>query len=85
MKVLELLRQEDKVAIVMGGSMGIGKQLALGLAGVRAHMAIEVRPIERCDDIKSVDRGKAMRLVLGYCQGNRGPAKGFNHPGWGRS
>jgi len=50
MKVKELFNLEDKVAIVTGGSMGIGKQLAIGLAEAGANVVITARKIERCED-----------------------------------
>ena len=47
---MKLFSLEDKVAIVTGGSMGIGKQLALGLAEAGAHVVITARNKERCED-----------------------------------
>lgn len=49
MKIAELFNLEDKVAIVTGGSVGIGKQLAVGLAEAGAHVVITARKIGRCE------------------------------------
>lgn len=50
MHVKELFSLEDKVAIVTGGSLGIGKQLATGLAEAGASVVITARKIKRCED-----------------------------------
>jgi len=50
MHVKQLFNLEDKIAIVTGGSMGIGKQLAVGLAEAGANVVITARKIERCEE-----------------------------------
>ena len=44
----------DKVAIVTGGSQGIGRAIALGLAQAGAHVVLAKYPDKRQDDIKAV-------------------------------
>jgi len=50
MNVMKLFTLEGKVAIVTGGSIGIGKQLAIALAEAGANVVITARKIERCED-----------------------------------
>jgi NAD(P)-dependent dehydrogenase (short-subunit alcohol dehydrogenase family) len=44
----------DKVAIVTGGSQGIGRAIALGLAQAGAHVVLAKFPDKRQDEIKAV-------------------------------
>jgi NAD(P)-dependent dehydrogenase (short-subunit alcohol dehydrogenase family) len=44
----------DKIAIVTGASQGIGRAIALGLAGAGAHLVLGKHPHGRQDEIKSV-------------------------------
>jgi 2-deoxy-D-gluconate 3-dehydrogenase len=44
----------DKVAIVTGGSQGIGRAIALGLAQAGAHVVLAKYPDKRQDEVKSV-------------------------------
>ena len=44
----------DKVAIVTGGSQGIGRAIALGLAQAGAHVVLAKYPDKRQDEIKGV-------------------------------
>jgi 2-deoxy-D-gluconate 3-dehydrogenase len=44
----------DKVAIVTGGSQGIGRAIALGLAQAGAHVVLAKYPDKRQDDVKAV-------------------------------
>jgi 2-deoxy-D-gluconate 3-dehydrogenase len=44
----------DKVAIVTGGSQGIGRAIALGLAQAGAHVVLAKYPDKRQDEIKAV-------------------------------
>ena len=53
MNTFELFNLEGKVAIVTGGSMGIGKQMATGLAEAGANIVITARKVERCEESAS--------------------------------
>jgi NAD(P)-dependent dehydrogenase (short-subunit alcohol dehydrogenase family) len=44
----------DKVAIVSGGSQGIGRAIALGLAQAGAHVVLAKYPDKRQDEVKAV-------------------------------
>jgi 2-deoxy-D-gluconate 3-dehydrogenase len=44
----------DKVAIVTGGSQGIGRAIALGLAQAGAHVVLAKYPDKRQDEVKAV-------------------------------
>jgi 2-dehydro-3-deoxy-D-gluconate 5-dehydrogenase len=44
----------DKVAVVTGASQGIGRAIAIGLAGAGAHVVLAKYPDNRQDEIKAV-------------------------------
>jgi 2-deoxy-D-gluconate 3-dehydrogenase len=44
----------DKVAVVTGGSQGIGRAIALGLAQAGAHVVLAKYPDKRQDEVKAV-------------------------------
>jgi len=44
----------DKVAIVTGGSQGIGRAIALGLAQAGVHVVLAKYPDKRQDEVKAV-------------------------------
>lgn len=50
MNVRELFDLSDEVAIVTGGSMGLGRQMALGLAEAGANVVICARKLDRCEE-----------------------------------
>ena len=50
MNVKELFDLNDEVAIVTGGSMGLGRQMALGLAEAGANIVICARKMDRCEE-----------------------------------
>jgi 2-deoxy-D-gluconate 3-dehydrogenase len=59
----------DKIAIVTGASQGIGKAIALGLAGAGAHVVLAKHPDGRHDEIKAVQSeiealGRKAAIVL---------------------
>lgn len=49
MHVKGLFDLKDEVAIVTGGSMGLGRQMAFGLAEAGANVVICARKLERCE------------------------------------
>jgi NAD(P)-dependent dehydrogenase (short-subunit alcohol dehydrogenase family) len=50
-KVLDLFRLDGRVAVVIGGSGGLGKAIALGFAGAGARVAVVSRRLERCQEV----------------------------------
>src|SRR5271155_1111281 len=48
--VKQLFDLTGRVAIVTGGSMGLGRQMAEGLAEMGAHLVLCARKKERCDE-----------------------------------
>ena len=48
MKTTELFNLTGKVAIVTGGSIGLGAQMAIGLAEAGANVVVAARKVERC-------------------------------------
>lgn len=48
MKVNDLLSLKGKVAIITGGSIGLGAQMSIGLAEAGANVVVAARKVERC-------------------------------------
>ena len=51
MKVFELMDLTGKVAIVTGGSIGLGAQLATALAEAGANVVVAARKVDRCIEL----------------------------------
>lgn len=54
---------EDKIAIVTGGSRGIGRSIALGLAEHGAHIALAARKPEALEEACEAVRAKGRRAI----------------------
>ena len=48
MNVNDLFSIKGKVAIVTGGSIGLGAQMSFGLAEAGANVVVAARKVERC-------------------------------------
>lgn len=51
MKVAEMFRLDGKVAIVTGGSIGLGLQMATAFAEQGATVVVAARKVERCEEV----------------------------------
>ncbi len=49
MHINELFNIKGKVALITGGSVGLGAQMATALAEAGAHVALTARKLERCE------------------------------------
>jgi len=49
MHIQELFNIKDKIAIVTGGAVGLGAQMATALAEAGAHIVLTARKVERCE------------------------------------
>jgi NAD(P)-dependent dehydrogenase (short-subunit alcohol dehydrogenase family) len=49
MNIKKLLDLKDRVAIITGGSVGLGRQMAEGLAEMGANLVLCARKMERCE------------------------------------
>ena len=67
MKVKELFDLTGKVALITGGSVGLGKQMALGLAETGADIAICARKQERCVETAEEISGLGVRVLPLAC------------------
>lgn len=54
---MDLFSVQDKVAIVTGASRGLGRHMALGLAGAGAHVVLVARDREKLDAVKAEIEG----------------------------
>lgn len=62
--VLERLRLDGKVAIVTGGSRGLGREMALALASAGANVCIAARGVEQLEATAAFIRERTGREVL---------------------
>jgi NAD(P)-dependent dehydrogenase (short-subunit alcohol dehydrogenase family) len=51
MKTMDLFNLKGKTAIVTGGAVGLGRQMALGLAETGADIVICSRKLEKCEEM----------------------------------
>ncbi|HLM81230.1 MAG TPA: SDR family NAD(P)-dependent oxidoreductase, partial [Terriglobales bacterium] len=66
MNVKQLFDLTGRVAIVSGGSMGLGRQMAEGLAEMGANLVLCARKKERCEEAAEALRSLGVQtLALG--------------------
>jgi 7-alpha-hydroxysteroid dehydrogenase len=68
--ILDRFRVTDKVAIVTGGSAGIGRGSALALAEAGAHVAVAARTPEKLERVAAEIRQRGRRALAVPCDVN---------------
>src|SRR3984957_5823280 len=67
MNVRRLFDLTGRVAIVSGGSMGLGLQMAEGLAEMGANLVLCARKKERCEEAAEALRGQGFEALALSC------------------
>jgi NAD(P)-dependent dehydrogenase (short-subunit alcohol dehydrogenase family) len=67
MHVKDMFQLNDKVAIVTGGSVGLGAQMATALAEAGAHVVIAARKVDRCIELASKLEKQKIRALPVAC------------------
>lgn len=67
MNVKELFDLTGKTAIVTGGSIGLGAQMAVGLAEAGANLVIAARKVERCADLCAELEKNGVKAIAVAC------------------
>ena len=67
MNVKQLFDLTGRVAIVSGGSMGLGRQMAEGLAEMGANLVLCSRKKERCDEVAEELRARGVQTLPLAC------------------
>ena len=71
MKTMGLFNLKGKTAIVTGGAIGLGQQLALGLAEAGADIVICSRKLERCQEMARQIESLGVKALALRCDLNR--------------
>lgn len=66
-KVADLFRLDGKVAIVTGGSLGLGHQMAMALAEQGANVVVAARKIDRCEQVAEELRALGVKSIAVKC------------------
>ena len=67
MKVKEMFDLKGKTAVVTGGSIGLGAQMATGLAEAGANLVIAARQVERCAELCTKLEENGIRAIAVAC------------------
>jgi NAD(P)-dependent dehydrogenase (short-subunit alcohol dehydrogenase family) len=60
-------RLDDKVVVITGGSKGLGRAMALGLAAAGADIVVASRKLEPCEDVANEVRALGRRALAVSC------------------
>ncbi|MCL5958000.1 MAG: SDR family oxidoreductase [Chloroflexi bacterium] len=71
MKVQELFDLEGRVAVVTGGSIGLGEQASLALAECGAAVVVAARQVERCESLAERLRSLGRKAIAVGCDVGR--------------
>ncbi len=72
MKVTDLLSLKGKVAIITGGSIGLGAQMSIGLAEAGANVVVAARRVERCVDLcKKIEAETGVKALPVACDASK--------------
>lgn len=72
MKTMDLFNLKGKTAIVTGGAIGLGRQMALGLAEAGADIVICSRKLEKCEEMAHQIDSLGVRALALRCDLTRG-------------
>ena len=67
MKTMDLFSLKGKTAIVTGGAIGLGRQMAIGLAETGADIVICSRKLEKCEEAAHEIRSLGVRALALRC------------------
>jgi len=67
MKTMDLFNLKGKTAIVTGGAVGLGRQMALGLAETGADVVVCSRKIEKCEEMGRQIESLGVRTLALQC------------------
>ena len=67
MAAIDLFRLDNKVALVSGGSRGIGEAIAHGLAEQGAQVIVSSRKLEACEEVAAAIRENGGQAVAMEC------------------
>ncbi len=67
MKTMDLSNLKGKTAIVTGGAIGLGRQMALGLAETGADIVVCSRKIEKCEEMGRQIESLGVRTLALQC------------------
>ena len=67
MAAIDLFRLDDKIALVSGGSRGIGEAICHGLAEQGAHVIVSSRKLEGCEVVAQAIRDNGGQAIAMAC------------------
>lgn len=67
MKTGDMFRLDGRVAIVTGGSVGLGQQMATALAEMGANVVVAARKVERCEEMARQLRELGVKAMAIRC------------------